>query len=78
MQIYTHSQSTPSTTWTINHNLGCKPVFDVWVDEVGGRQKIFPASVVHVSDNTMLLGFSLARTGTARLAGVQLASVFGG
>lgn len=67
---YDHIQSNPSTTWTITHNLGCKPVMDALASIDGGPyQKVFPTSVVHVNDNTMEVTFSVARVGKARLVG---------
>lgn len=69
MKLHVHSQTTPQASWTINHNLGSKPVFDVWVDQSGAREKIFPASVVHVDDNTLIISFSIARSGTVRAVG---------
>lgn len=69
MQIYTHTQSPAATTWTINHNLGCKPTFDVLV---AGGTKVYPASVIHLSDTELQLTFSSPRSGTARLIGSPL------
>lgn len=71
-RYYNHTQSSPATTWTINHNLGCKPVVEVMVDIGGGaREKIYPQKVLHVSDNQTQLTFSVQRTGAARLAGIS-------
>jgi len=67
---YTYTQSVASGTWTIHHNLGCKPVVDVTTVYQGVNQKIFPLTVVHTDDNTMTITFSAARTGQARLVGL--------
>ncbi len=64
---YTHTQSTPATTWTINHNLGHTPVCDVVVSYNGESQVILPKQVIHVSDTQLQIVFSVARSGTARL-----------
>lgn len=72
MKIYTHVQASPATTWSINHNLGCKPTFDVSLDENGGGVKAYPASVIHVTDNILQMTFSVARTGSVRLVGSPL------
>ncbi len=58
-------QGTPSATWTINHGLGVKPVVDVTVD----GQKMYPMSVEHITDNQLVLTFSVPRAGKARLVG---------
>jgi hypothetical protein len=64
---YNHVQSTPSTTWVINHNLGHKPVHDVWINYGGNQEKILPLQVIHFNDNTLTVVFSNAQTGGARL-----------
>lgn len=70
-KVYVHTQSTPSATWSINHNLNCKPVVEVVVDVGGGsREKIFPQKVMHASDTNMQITFSTARSGVARLVGL--------
>jgi 3-oxoacyl-ACP reductase-like protein len=67
MLAYTHTQSTPSTTWLVSHNLGHKPVVDVWVDYNGTQEKILPYSIIHINDNIMQVVFTTAYTGAARL-----------
>ena len=62
-----HVQSTPSTTWTITHNSGYKPLADVLVYEKGVLTPIMPLSTDHTSDNVMTITFSSNRTGEARL-----------
>lgn len=64
---FTHNQTVPSTTWTVNHNLGHKPVGDVWVDYNGGKEKILPYAVIHIDDNTMQIVFTTAYSGAVRL-----------
>lgn len=60
---YVHTQSTPATTWTINHNLGRLPQVEVF--SVGGVQMF--GDVTHVSDNQTTIDFNTALAGTARL-----------
>lgn len=72
MKIYNHVQAAPAATWTITHNLGCKPTFDVAVDFEGTSVKAYPSGVVHVTDNLLQLSFSVARTGSVRLVGSPL------
>lgn len=64
---YTHVQTIPSTSWAITHNLGHTPVGDVYVDKNGSQEKILPLSVVHTSDNELIISFTEATTGTTRL-----------
>lgn len=71
MKVYQHTQTMPSTAWTINHNMGCKPAFDVTVDLGGGaREKIYPLKAEHVTDNQLILEFSASKSGYVRLIGV--------
>jgi len=69
MNTFNFTQSTPAATWTIVHNLGTKPVHDAHITYGGVVTKIIPAGVEHVDDNTLVLTFSSAQSGTARLAG---------
>ena len=70
----THFQSTPSTTWTITHNLNSiNLVFNVIVDLGGGVMKpILPADVTFTSSNVLTLTFSTPRSG--RCAIIRAAS----
>jgi hypothetical protein len=72
--IYNFTQPTASLTWTVNHNMGCKPVSDVIVLNAGDQAKILPKSVKHIDDNTLLIEFSTPRSGSARLVGTSLAA----
>jgi hypothetical protein len=58
---YIHVQSSPSTLWTVNHNLGYRPVIDVL--SVGGI--VVEANVTHVSDNQAQINFNAATGGSA-------------
>lgn len=64
---HTHTQSEANTTWTINHNLGFKPVAQVVVLNAGSDEVILPKSVTHPTVNQTVVTFSVARTGTVRL-----------
>lgn len=59
---YTHTQTTASALWTVNHNLGFKP--NVQLLSTGGV--VLEADVVHASDNHCLVYFAVAVTGSAR------------
>jgi hypothetical protein len=57
---YVHTQSTPSDLWTVNHNLGYRPVIEVLSD--GGL--VVEASVAHISNNQSQISFNTVQTGT--------------
>jgi len=61
---YNFSTSTASKTWTINHSLRSYPVCDVFLHD--GR-KVLPNSVTHPTTSTVVITFSVATSGTARL-----------
>lgn len=68
METYTHTQSSPATTWTIDHNLGRYPIVDVVIDFGGSTQQVQPKSIVSTSTNQVVVTFTTAHSGTARLA----------
>jgi len=59
---FTHTQSTPSSTWTINHNLGYRPVVELLT--TGGER--FDADVTHVSVNQTVVTLNFPLAGSAR------------
>jgi hypothetical protein len=61
---YDHVQSSPSATWTINHNLGYRPAVSLL--SAGGVEMI--AEIVHTSANQVVATFKQAVAGRARLA----------
>lgn len=63
MQGYTHYQVSPSTTWTITHNLEKRP--SVTVVDSGGNVLI--GDVQYLSDNQIKITFTTALSGTAYL-----------
>jgi hypothetical protein len=67
VRTYTHNQDVASSTWTINHNLGAEPAVDVSLVINGQSQKAFPLSITHPSENSTVITWSIARTGTAFL-----------
>lgn len=58
---YTHTQSVPSATWTINHNLGFEPVVVV-MDSAGTNVE---GTISYPSKNQMVITFTSAFSGTA-------------
>ena len=60
---YVFTQTTPSTTWTINHNLGFRPsveLLDTGSQEIDGE-------VAHPSVNQTVVTLNPATAGLARL-----------
>lgn len=59
---YIHTQSSPATTWIINHNLGRKP--DVTLLSVGDQE--FEGVITHTNANQAVVSVTTATAGTAR------------
>ena len=62
-KVFEYEQTSPATTWTINHNLGYKPAVEVF--SVGSQE--LDADVVNTSVNQTVIGFTTATAGFARL-----------
>jgi hypothetical protein len=60
---YTHSQASPSSTWTIFHNLGRRPSVTI-VDSAGNVQI---GEVLYNSDNQITVTFAASFGGYAYL-----------
>jgi len=60
---YTYYQTSPSTTWTINHNLGYNPIVRVFV----GTEEVQPLTVTFPTINQTIITFTTAQMGIARL-----------
>jgi len=60
---YVHTQSVPSTTWTINHLLGKNPSVTV----VDSAETVVRGSVTYVDTNTLVVSFSAGFAGKAYL-----------
>lgn len=60
---YTHFQTSSSTEWVINHNLGYEPIIRVFL----GTQEVQPATITHNTLNQTTITFTTAVAGTARL-----------
>lgn len=58
---YTHNQSSPSTTWTINHNLEKKPSVTV----VDSADNVIICEVEYTTDNQVVLTFDASTSGKA-------------
>lgn len=62
---YTHTQSTPSNTWTVIHGLGYNPGGVSVVDSAG--TKVY-GDVTHTSQNALVINFSTAFSGKAYIS----------
>jgi hypothetical protein len=60
---YLHQQTSASTTWTINHNLGFRPAVELFDS---GSQEI-EGDVSHPSINQAIITVNPATAGSARL-----------
>jgi len=60
---FNFTQSTPASTWIINHNLGYRPVVELMSS--GGMEMI--GEVLHISVNQVQVSFNEAVDGFARL-----------
>ena len=65
---FSHTQAVESDTWTISHNMGCIPAVAVQVLLEGTMQTIIPKSITYPNANTVVVSFSKAFSGTARLS----------
>lgn len=61
---YTHTQAVPAVQWDIPHDLGFRPV--VYVTDTTGDE--CEGNVDHVSDDLLIITFSAAFAGIARLS----------
>lgn len=60
---YVHSQSSPSTTWTINHNMGIYPAVELL--DTGGQE--IDGEISHTSINQTIVRLNPPSAGIARL-----------
>lgn len=66
---YRHDQSSPSSVWVIQHNIGSiAPIVDVWSDIDGSLVKIMPKRVEVVDLTTCRVYFNNPQHGTAIIA----------
>jgi hypothetical protein len=68
ISTFTHTQASASTTWTVNHNLGRKPNVDVVIPHTGQAETVLPTQIKVTSDNQVVITFTSAQTGIARLS----------
>jgi len=66
---YSHVQSTAASTWTITHNLGKSTMaVDTFIDVGNGLETVIPHNISFPDANTVVIEWTSARSGTARLA----------
>lgn len=68
IHTHTHVQSTPEMVWTINHGLSGNPTVSAKVMHEGALTAIMPKNISYPDINTVVVEFSSARSGEARLA----------
>jgi hypothetical protein len=56
-------QSTPSSTWSITHNLGYIPIVRVFI----GTEEVQPNSVMFPDNNSVIISFLDAQIGIVKL-----------
>lgn len=66
MRSYKHVQTSPASTWVVQHNFNANPVSDVFIDNNGMLEKILPESVIVINSNTLQINFSTTKTGEVR------------
>jgi len=60
---YEFIQTTPSTTWTIDHGLGRYPIVRAFV----GNQEVQPSTVTFTTANQVVITFATAQVGQVKL-----------
>ena len=67
--VYRHMQVTPSTTWTIVHNLSgggaMFPIVDILASIGGNTVKVMPLAITKIDNNTVEVTFTTAQAGEA-------------
>jgi len=66
VRTWEHVQSSPASTWNVNHGLGIEPLVDVNAyDDSEVLQKAFPLAIVQVDENNTQITWSSPRKGIA-------------
>lgn len=69
MQTYIHTQTTASAVWTIDHNLDLTSLMIETFLGDSNASTILPLKVTKTTPNQVVVIFSTARAGTARILG---------
>ena len=67
MYAYSHEQVSPSSEWTVQHDLNKKVVVDVLVNYKGQLTKILPSEIVFIDNYSLRIVFSKPMTGYVRV-----------
>ena len=59
---YEHDQTSPASTWTVNHGLGYYPLVRVFI----GSEEVQPSQIIHDSVNTTRIIFASPYVGIAK------------
>jgi hypothetical protein len=59
---YTHTQTVPAASWTVNHNLGARPAVELY--DTGGAE--IEGEIVHTGPNQALVYFNVPLAGSAK------------
>ena len=65
--MFIHTQSVPSNTWFVSHEMSKKVIVEVLVHYGGNLQRIFPNKIIHVNDDLMAIEFNSTQTGVANV-----------
>lgn len=65
---HTHKQTAAAATWTINHQLNRRVGVSTYINFDGKLQAVLPREVEIVSDTQVVIRFSAAQSGEARLS----------
>lgn len=65
IDVTQHVQEAPSAVWSIYHQRPGYPIVDVYILLNGKVQKILPAGIVYIDENTVEVRFTEPRTGFA-------------
>lgn len=72
--LFLHNQSTPSTTWTIAHNMGTQFVA---TDVTVSGEKLLPLNVKIVDADNIVIEFTNAQVGKATIISTTTPSLLG-
>lgn len=59
---FEYDQTSPASTWTVNHNLGYYPLVRVFI----GNEEVQPSQIIHDSVNTTRIIFTAPYVGVAK------------
>lgn len=64
IKMWVYEQSTPASTWTINHGMNARVSVEIAAyDDNNDLKKILPSDVVQVDENNTTIYWSTARKG---------------